>query len=155
MPVFIDYRECVLECKRQDPETIPAFGFPGTRLSFRTIRTFREYVMELITKACLGAVAVVAIQLLSRSRSYFLAGLIPLFPTFTLICHYIVGTERRTAELKQTILFGMFALIPYLIYMIALYFLVDRLKLVPSLAAATAVWFAAAIGLVMVWKACV
>jgi uncharacterized membrane protein (GlpM family) len=27
-------------------------------------------------------------------KNYYLAGLVPLFPTFALIAHYIVGSER-------------------------------------------------------------
>jgi uncharacterized membrane protein (GlpM family) len=108
--------------------------------------------MGLALKALVGAAVVVIVQLLSRTRSYYIAGLVPLFPTFALIAHYIVGTERTTADLRETILFGMYALLPYLAYLLSLYLLVDRLKLVPALLGATACWLGAALLLIAVWR---
>jgi len=107
--------------------------------------------MELIVKALAGAVVVVIIQLLSQTRRAYVAGLIPLFPTFALISHYIVGTQRTVVDLKETILFGMFSLIPYFVYLVALYFLVDKFRLVPSLLGATLFWVVAATILLVLW----
>jgi len=108
--------------------------------------------MELLGRAIIGAIVVVIIYLSSRTKNYYIAGLIPLFPTFALISHYIVGTERTTGELKETILFGMFSLIPYFVYLIALYFLVDRYRLELSLAGVTFFWGVAAAILIVVWS---
>lgn len=66
-----------------------------------------------IFKCLLGAGAVLLIALLSKSKGFFIAGLVPLFPTFALIAHYIVGAERTLADLRATALFGLYALIPY------------------------------------------
>jgi len=79
--------------------------------------------MGLLFKAILGAAVVVLIGLLSRTRHYYLAGLIPLFPTFALIAHYIVASERGIEALRTTIVFGMWAILPYFIYLLALWFL--------------------------------
>lgn len=108
--------------------------------------------MDLLLKALFGAVIVIVIQLLARSKNFYIAGLVPLFPTFTLISNYIVGTERSTAELKQTVLFGMLSIIPYFSYLLVLYLVLERLKLVPALLTATLAWFVCAILLVLVWN---
>ena len=108
--------------------------------------------MKIFAKALVGAVIVVVIQLLSRTKNVYIAGLVPLFPTFALISHYIVGTERTMGDLKETILFGMFSLIPYFVYLLTLYFLVDRFKLSLSLLGATCFWIAAAFILIVVWN---
>ena len=108
--------------------------------------------MELFLKALAGALVVVVIQLLARTRSYYIAGLVPLFPTFSLISHYIVGSGRTTEDLKETIVFGMLSLIPYFVYLLALYLLVDRLRLLPSLLAATLLWSVAAVVLLVLWN---
>jgi membrane protein GlpM len=47
------------------------------------------------------------IGLLARTRNYAIAGLLPLFPTFALMTHYMVGSECGTADLKSTIVFGI------------------------------------------------
>ncbi|WEZ89702.1 GlpM family protein [Pseudomonas sp. NyZ480] len=107
--------------------------------------------MDLVFKAALGAGVVVLLAILSKTRNYYIAGLVPLFPTFALIAHYIVGKGRGVEDLKTTILFGMWSIIPYFVYLAALYVLVDRMRLGASLALATVAWLMAATVLVTVW----
>jgi uncharacterized membrane protein (GlpM family) len=108
--------------------------------------------MKLLVKALIGAVVVVIIQLLAQTRNYYIAGLVPLFPTFTLISHYVVGTQRTSGEMRSTIRFGMAAILPYMAYMVALYVLVERWRLIPSLIAASLCWLIAAVLLIVVWN---
>jgi membrane protein GlpM len=107
--------------------------------------------VELLVKACLGAMAVLIIELLARTPNYYIAGLVPLFPTFALISHYIVGSQRTVTELKETVLFSMFSLIPYLVYLVAVYYVADRLRLELALLVGTLCWAAAATILVFAW----
>ncbi len=107
--------------------------------------------MDLILKATLGAAVVVILAALAKTRNYYIAGLVPLFPTFALIAHYIVGKGRSLDDLKTTIVFGMWSIIPYFIYLATLYVMVDRLRLEASLAVAAVAWLIAATALVSVW----
>ena len=66
-------------------------------------------------KALIGAAVVVLLAVLSKTRNYYIAGLVPLFPTFALIAHYIVGKGRSLDDLKTTIVFGMWSIIPYFV----------------------------------------
>ena len=106
---------------------------------------------SLILKCLLGAAAVLIIALLSRSRSFYVAGLVPLFPTFALIAHYIVGAERGAADLRTTALFGLWSLIPYAIYLLAVYWLSERFALATTLVLATAAWVVVAALLIVLW----
>lgn len=81
--------------------------------------------MGLLVKALIGAFVVVLIAVLSKSRHYYIAGLVPLFPTFALIAHYIVGSERSIEALRTTIIFSLWAVIPYLVYLISLYVMIN------------------------------
>ena len=107
--------------------------------------------MDLIFKAMLGAAVVVILAMLAKTKNYYIAGLVPLFPTFALIAHYIVGKGRSIDDLKTTILFGMWSIIPYFVYLATLYVMVDRLRLEASLAVAAVAWLMAATVLVSVW----
>nr|WP_284676910.1 GlpM family protein [Pseudomonas sp. AKS31] len=107
--------------------------------------------MDLILKAAIGAAVVLILAALSKTRNYYIAGLVPLFPTFALIAHYIVGKGRSVDDLKTTIVFGMWSIIPYFIYLATLYVMVDRLRLEASLAVAAVAWLMAATVLVTVW----
>lgn len=108
-------------------------------------------MLSLFLKSLLGAAAVLAIALLSRSRLFFIAGLVPLFPTFALIAHAIVGSERGMAGLRATALFGLFSLLPYALYLGMVYWLSLRLPLFATLTLATLAWLAAAALLVYLW----
>ncbi|EAQ4474364.1 hypothetical protein GCW25_00810 [Salmonella enterica] len=62
--------------------------------------------MGLVIKAALGALVVVLIGLLSKTKNYYIAGLIPLFPTFALIAHYIVASERGIDAMRLPVALG-------------------------------------------------
>jgi membrane protein GlpM len=109
-------------------------------------------MLSLFFKCLLGAAAVLVIALLSRSRSFFIAGLVPLFPTFALIAHYIVGSERSAIDLRTTALFGLWSLIPYAIYLVTVYALCVRFSLTTTLLLATAAWVLAAAALIFGWS---
>jgi len=107
--------------------------------------------MDLIIKAALGAAVVLILAALAKTKNYYIAGLVPLFQTFALIAHYIVGKGRSLDDLKTTIVFGMWSIIPYFIYLATLYVMVDRMRLEASLAVAAVAWLMAATVLVTVW----
>lgn len=107
--------------------------------------------MSLLFKCILGAVAVLLIALLSKTKNFYIAGLVPLFPTFALIAHYIVGTERSAADLRTTALFGLLSLVPYAIYLAVVYWLSVKASLPVTLIAATVAWCAGAGVLLVLW----
>ncbi|MGX9719601.1 GlpM family protein [Stenotrophomonas acidaminiphila] len=108
-------------------------------------------MISLFLKSLLGALAVLAIALLARSKSFFIAGLVPLFPTFALIAHYIVGSGRSGADLQKTALFGLWSLFPYAGYLVAVYFGSVRWPLAVTLGVATAVWVLMALAMIVLW----
>jgi membrane protein GlpM len=108
-------------------------------------------VISLFLKCLLGAAAVLLIALLSRNKSFFIAGLVPLFPTFALIAHYIVGAERTMGDLRITALFGLYSLIPYAGYLVSVYYLSYKFSLVWTLSMATVIWLAFAFVLLIGW----
>jgi membrane protein GlpM len=108
-------------------------------------------MLSLFLKSLLGATAVLAIALLSRSKVFYIAGLVPLFPTFALIAHVIVGTERSAADLRTTALFGLWSLLPYAVYLSMVVWLSVRCSLSITLGAATLAWLAAAAILMFAW----
>ena len=108
-------------------------------------------MLALFLKSLLGAAAVLIIALLSKTSNFFVAGLVPLFPTFALIAHYIVGSERSAADLRTTALFGLWSLIPYALYLCIVYWLSVRASLTATLLLATAGWIVAAAILLFAW----
>lgn len=108
--------------------------------------------MGLVFKAALGALVVVLIALLSRTKNYYIAGLIPLFPTFALLAHYIVATDRGMDALRTTIVFGMWSIIPYFLYLLSLWYFTGFLKLPLALGGAVVCWSLSAWVLIYCWS---
>ncbi|EJK2114683.1 hypothetical protein ATY35_10570 [Vibrio cidicii] len=108
-------------------------------------------MLSLFFKSLLGAAAVLLIALLSKSKSFYIAGLVPLFPTFALIAHFIIGSERSMEDLRQTALFGLWSLLPYAAYLLAVYYLSYRFSLLATLLGATLVWLLCAMVLIVGW----
>lgn len=108
--------------------------------------------MVLLFKCLLGALAVLLIALLSKSRNFYIAGLVPLFPTFSLIAHYIIGSERSEADLRATALFGLASLLPYAVYLGSVYWLAARVSLPATLALGTIAWCSSAALLLVFWQ---
>lgn len=108
--------------------------------------------MALILKAFIGALMVVLMALLAKSKNYYIAGLVPLFPTFALIAHAIVGTQRGSSDLKATALFGIFSLIPYFAYLLSVYIFADKYSLWINLILSTLIWIILAGVLILIWK---
>jgi membrane protein GlpM len=107
--------------------------------------------VALLLKSLVGALAVLLIAAFSNSRNFFIAGLIPLFPTFALIAHIIVGSGRGSEALRTTALFGLCSLSPYAVYLLVVYLLCVRLPLGATLVCATLAWSLSAGGLILVW----
>lgn len=109
--------------------------------------------MLLILKMLIGALAVLLISIFAKSKNFYIAGLIPLFPTFAMIANIIVYNERSITELKQTILFSIFSLVPYFIYLIVLYISVDKItNFYFALSMSVFAWSVATFILVYLWK---
>ncbi|HBU88167.1 GlpM family protein [Acinetobacter oleivorans] len=106
----------------------------------------------LFLKCMLGAGVVLIISILSKSKAFYIAGLVPLFPTFALIAHVIVYQQKGAEALQKTALFGLWSLIPYAIYLVAVYLLATRVSMWSCLGLATLCWVVAAAGLIYGWQ---
>lgn len=106
----------------------------------------------LFLKCMLGAGVVLIISILSKSKAFYIAGLVPLFPTFALIAHVIVFQQKGAEALQKTALFGLGSLIPYAIYLAAVYVLATRMSMWSCLGVATVCWVVAAAGLIYGWQ---
>ncbi|WP_227674891.1 GlpM family protein [Psychrobacter okhotskensis] len=103
-------------------------------------------------KMLIGALMVLLIQLFAQTKFFYLAALAPLFPTFTLISHFIVGTERSAADLRVALIFSMLGVIPHLIYTFVVFFSISYVSLYKALLLGVVAWTVAAAILVLTWQ---
>lgn len=109
--------------------------------------------MIILYKALLGAALLVGLHYLTRTPNYVLAHLALSCPLLSIFAHYFIRVERDAAGLKQTLAFGLLALIPFALYLITLYALADRMKIQAALSVASASWLVSAVILTVLWKA--
>lgn len=121
-------------------------------ISTNTLNPIELAMISLLVKCLFGALAVLVIAILSRSKIYYIAGLVPLFPTFALIAHVIVVQEQGAEALRKTALFGLWSLIPYAMYLITVYVFATKLTPWICLSLATLIWIVAAAVLVYFWQ---
>ncbi|VTO27905.1 inner membrane protein [Klebsiella pneumoniae] len=96
--------------------------------------------MGLLIKGLLGSAGGVLIGVLAKTKNYAIAGLVPLFPTFALIAHYIVASERGIEALRATIVFACGRFFPILIYLLSLWYFTGIMRLPLALAGAVGCW---------------
>jgi len=109
--------------------------------------------MELLLKGCIGAVIAVGIVLVSRTRNFFMAGMLPLFPAFGTLAHLIVGYNRGITDLKSTLIFSLYSLIPYFLYLVGTFIALHKgLDVTKSVIVGVVCWFASAIPIILVFK---
>ncbi|AMN68057.1 GlpM family protein [Psychrobacter sp. P11G5] len=108
--------------------------------------------MMIWLKMLVGALVVLLIQMFAQSRFFYLAALAPLFPTFTLISHFLVGTQRSAADFKIALIFSMLGVIPHLIYTLIVFFSFSHIGLYKALLLGVAGWLIAAAILIFAWQ---
>jgi len=106
----------------------------------------------LLIKAGIGAALALIVHVVSRGSHFYLAGMVVLFPIWSVLAHYSVGTVRDTDDLKQTILFGVCSLIPFLAYLLTMFLVVDRMKLLTAILISLGVWLVFASALTIYWN---
>jgi membrane protein GlpM len=107
--------------------------------------------MDYIIKGGLGAIVVLLIAFLSKSKYVYLAGLAPLFPTFALFAHLLSFQSGGASALKEVAYFGLLSIIPYAAYLLAIIFLIDRTELSRAITISLLIWCLSSAAIVYSW----
>lgn len=106
-----------------------------------------------IINALIGAAVALLIAYVGRSNIYVLAGLIPLFPTFTLFAHVNAYHIGGTPQLKEVLIFGVISIFAYLVYVGVMYICVHQgLKFIHAASISIIVWAIAALNVYLLAK---
>jgi len=105
----------------------------------------------LFLKFIIGGLIVLIIDFISRTKYYVISGLIPLFPTFALIAHILIlkNGVKPIIQLQNTIIFELYSLIPYAVYLISLYILINKTNTIIAFIISISFWFISAF---IIWK---
>jgi len=109
--------------------------------------------MILFVKFMVGGILILIIDYLSKLKDYYyISALIPLFPTFGIITILSVWFKWHDISfVRNTILFGIFSLIPYFNFLISLYILLEKANIIISLTLSIFIWFITSYILINMW----
>lgn len=102
--------------------------------------------MDILWKSLAGAVVTAIIAWAARQGDV-LPGIVPLFPTFTLIALIAVGTKGSASGFQQTCLAAMKTIPAYIAFLVASYLLIPRLNYRLALGLALVAWAAVALAI--------
>lgn len=100
----------------------------------------------------IGAVLAIGMGLLARAQLFFLMGLAPLFPAFALLAHILAVEGGSVAGLQAAATFGLYALIPYASYLIAVVILSRTFPPYTAIGLGILAWVVIAVPLVVAWQ---
>lgn len=100
--------------------------------------------MYYVFVGLIGAFITISISLASRSNFYLLAGLIPFFPTFSLIAYFMVFKSENADKLDSVIQFNIISMLPFLTFAISMSILHHHFGFYASVACSIAVWLVSA-----------
>ena len=102
--------------------------------------------MDILWKSIIGGVVTGLIAWLSK-KGNVLPGILPLFPTFTLIALYIIGTKGDTRGFQQTCSAAMRTIPAYLAFVVACYLSIEKVTFRAALLLGLVIWFAVALAI--------
>lgn len=100
--------------------------------------------MSILIKAIIGGAMTALIAWLS-TKGNVLPGIVPLFPTLTLITLYIVGSKGDPPGFQETCLATLKTLPAYLVFVVVCYLSVKKVGFRTALLLGLAGWLAAAL----------
>lgn len=106
-------------------------------------------MIDLLAKVITGALLIVAIAGVGKTKYAFLAGLLSLFPIFTTISLYTVGTANSAMQLRNVIVFTAWSLIPYSVFLLTVFYLYNRTSIYGALGGGLFAWMLSASILVL------
>lgn len=109
-------------------------------------------MLSLGLKGLIGGVIVVLISLISKTKHFYLAAFLPLFPTFTIFAHYFIGTNKSPTDLKEACIFGIASCFTLIAYILSVYYFADKLPIIKNILASLVVWLLSSGLLLLAWN---
>jgi membrane protein GlpM len=101
-------------------------------------------LQEAIVKFVAGGSLILLISLLGKSRYNHLSGMMVLFPVVTVIGYYFLSSYVPGDRLQRIVLFSILSLPTVLVFLLVLYFALNRMAVIPSLMMGITAWLVTA-----------
>jgi uncharacterized membrane protein (GlpM family) len=99
--------------------------------------------LSIALKFLVGGSVIVGVTLLAQEIDPKYGGILAAAPITTTLAFLFTYSETNAATTQQLVLSTFYFIIPTVLFLLALYFLMNRLTILPSLGGAFGVWIAA------------
>ena len=94
----------------------------------------------------------IAIDYISKTDNYYIAGLVLSFPGLSIIAYYFMYMEQGASKVRVTTRFAMLSSIPFAIFLVALNFALKKYNIYISILIAAIIWSVISSALIVIWK---
>lgn len=105
----------------------------------------RISLQEAILKFVAGGSLILLINMVGKSRYNNLAGILVLFPVVTVIGYYFLSSYVPADRLQRIVLFSILSLPTVLVFLLVLYYALNRMPIVPALLIGITAWLVTAL----------
>jgi uncharacterized membrane protein (GlpM family) len=92
------------------------------------------------------------VDLVSKTDSYYIAGLALSFPGVSIIAYYLMYQEQGVLKVRTTTYFAMLSTVPFIIFLLVLNFALKKYSIVNSILISSTVWVFLSSILIVFWK---
>ena len=108
--------------------------------------------MDLSIKCAAAVIIMVAIHYISKTKNFYISGLMLSFPGLSILAYYFMYMEQGATKVRLTTYFALFSLIPFAIFLFVLNLTLKRYNILISILISSAVWLTLATSLVAIWN---
>lgn len=108
--------------------------------------------MNLFIKCTIAVIIMIAIHYISKTRGFYIAGLVLSFPGLSIIAYSFMYMEHGIAKVRLTTHFAMLSAIPFVSFLFVLNYTLKKNNIFLSMLAASTVWIILSSILVVSWN---
>lgn len=108
--------------------------------------------MNLFIKCIVAVIIMIAIDYISKTNNYYIAGLVLSFPGLSILAYYFMYIEQGVSKVRVTTYFAMLSAIPFVTFLLVLNFALKKYNIYNSILLSSVVWITASSILIVLWK---
>lgn len=108
--------------------------------------------MNLVIKCVTAVIIMIAVNFVSKTKNFYIAGLILGFPGLSIIAYYFMYREQGALKVRMTTHFAMLAVVPFFCFLAALNFALKKNNIFYSILISSVVWIVLSLVVIFIWN---
>jgi len=108
--------------------------------------------LNLFIKCFVAIIIMIAVDYISKTNNYYIAGLVLSFPGLSILAYYFMYIEQGVSKVRVTTYFAMLSAIPFVTFLLVLNFTLKKYNIYNSILVSSMVWITASSILIVIWK---